>query len=71
MGIPRDYQEPNRFDGKYDLFIDRGVDGAHPGPQHNKTYSNCLIKHIIQKFTEYIPSNYLIENPELYYNKLL
>jgi hypothetical protein len=71
MGIPRDYQEPNRFDGKYDLFIDRGVDGAHPGPQHNKTYSNRLIKHIIQNFTEYIPSDCLIENPELYYNKLL
>ena len=71
MGIPRDYQEPNRFDGDYSMFIDRGVDKVHPGPLHNRKYSNRLINHIIQNFPEYIPNNYVVENHEPYYNKLL
>jgi hypothetical protein len=54
MGITKDIEEPNRFDGQYGKFIDKGADNAHPGPLHNRVYSNKLIKHIIKNFPEFI-----------------
>ena len=71
MGIPTDYQEPNRFDGKYNFFVDYGADGDHPGPLHNKLYSNRLLKHIIQNFSNFIPSDVIFSEMESYYNKLV
>lgn len=71
MGIPHEYQEPNRFDGKYDFFIDKGADGVHPGPLHNRNYSNRLIKHLIQNFPQYLPIDCVIEVPKPHYEKLL
>ena len=67
MGINRDYTEFNRFDGDYDKFIDKGVDGLHPGPLHNRIYASKLIKYISKNFTSYIPSHLPIEP---HYNKL-
>ena len=49
------YDEPNRFDGDYGNFIDKGVDGVHPGPNHNREYSARLFNHIHQNFREYLP----------------
>jgi hypothetical protein len=54
--IPIDYNEPNRFDGNYGIFIDLGVDGTHPGPKHNKEYATKLFNHIYKNFNEYLPS---------------
>jgi hypothetical protein len=47
-GIPKEYKECNRFDGDYDNFIDRGLDGNHPGPNHNQIYSQKLYNFINQ-----------------------
>jgi len=41
-------QEPNRFDGDYRNFIDYGSDGAHSGPEHNKTYAKNLYSFLIE-----------------------
>jgi hypothetical protein len=67
MGIPTDYVQHNRFDGEYSSFIDKGADGIHPGPLHNRIYSYRLIKHITTNFPQYIPSEIKIE-PQ--YNKI-
>jgi hypothetical protein len=55
MGIDKNYEEFNRFDGEYGPFIDKGVDGIHPGPIHNIEYSIKLYNHIYKNFREYIP----------------
>jgi hypothetical protein len=63
MGIPKEYNELIRFDGDYGNFIDKGVDGTHPGPNHNKTYAHKLHNLISENFPNYInnlPKN--IEN---------
>ena len=52
--IPVEYEEFNRFDGNYKFFIDRGADGAHPGPIHNGEYSQRLYSFISQNFPGYI-----------------
>lgn len=55
-GIPAEYIEPNRFDGDYHNFIDKGVDNIHPGPFHNKEYAKKLKNHIKDKFPHYLPN---------------
>ena len=35
-------QERNRFDGDYDVFLDKGADNNHPGALHNKIYADKL-----------------------------
>ena len=67
MGIPRDYIEFNRFDGEYGTFIDKGSDGVHPGPLHNRMYASKLIRHMSKNFSSYIPSHIPLEP---HYNKL-
>jgi lysophospholipase L1-like esterase len=57
LGISTEYVENNRFDGDYGYFIDRAVDGGHPGPKHNKMYSKKLFEHIHQNFSNYLPTN--------------
>lgn len=52
-----EYTENNRFDGAYKNFIDMGVDNSHPGPTHNKKYSESLYNHIHTNFREYLPAN--------------
>jgi hypothetical protein len=55
--IPKDYNEFNRFDGDYGKFIDNrdyGVDGIHPGPNHNKIYAHKLHDFITKNFPNYI-----------------
>ena len=62
MEIPREFKEFNRFDGFYNLpFLDVGVDGIHPGPKHNKTYSLNLFNHIHQNFREYLDDDLIIK----------
>jgi hypothetical protein len=53
--ISPEYKEFNRFDGDYNRFIDKGVDGVHPGPKHNKSYAKLLHDYILLKFPNYIP----------------
>lgn len=55
--IPKEYNEFNRFDGMYGNFIDKGVDGAHPGPQHNYQYSTKLFQYIKSNFRSYLPED--------------
>jgi hypothetical protein len=55
--IPVDYFENNRFDGDYGDFIDRGVDGGHSGPKHNKMYGKKLFDHVHQNFRDYLPAD--------------
>lgn len=57
FGIPKEYKEPNRFDGDYGTYIDRGVDGNHPGPKHNKEYSQKLYQFIVENFPSYLTQN--------------
>ena len=57
FGIPPKYEEFNRFDGEYGGWFDKGVDGIHPGPQHNLNYANRLKKYIIENFRNYIPTS--------------
>ena len=59
--------EDNRFDGNYRKNIDFGVDGSHPGPNHNKTYAHTLHEFITHNFPSYI--NYLPKNTKT--NKLI
>jgi len=65
FGIPKEYEEFNRFDGTYGNnynpllimnanFIDKGADNRHPGPQHNKTYIHKLHDFITTNFSSYI-----------------
>jgi len=56
MDIPIEYIESNRFDGKYQKFIDKAVDNGHPGPLHNKEYAKKLKNYIQDKFPHYLPS---------------
>lgn len=56
FGIDKKYQEPNRFDGDYFYFADRGADGKHPGPIHNLKYSFRLFDHIKTNFQDWLPS---------------
>ena len=63
FGIPKEYEEFNRFDGMYGNFIDKGVDNRHPGPKHNYQYSIRLFEHIKTNFREYLPSG-LIQPPK-------
>jgi hypothetical protein len=51
------YEDLNRYDGDYINFIDRGVDGWHPGPRHNKIYSIKLIEYILNNHNSFLPSN--------------
>jgi hypothetical protein len=71
MGIPKDYQEFNRFDGNYNSFSDFGSDGVHPGPNHNRRYAKNLINHISQKFSNYIPSILNEEDLQINYKKII
>jgi len=57
FGIPPKFEEPNRFDGEYGGFEDRGVDGVHPGPKHNLNYSKRLKQFIIENFRHYLPTS--------------
>jgi hypothetical protein len=57
FGIPTKCTEPNRFDGDYKKFLDRGVDGVHPGPKHNNEYGRRLFNHIHKNFREYLPTD--------------
>jgi hypothetical protein len=54
--IPQEYKEFNRFDGDYMIqpFLDLGTDGGHPGPLHNKVYTDKLFSHIQNNFPNYI-----------------
>jgi len=62
MGIDKNYNEFNRFDGGYGgRFIDLGVDGLHPGPKHNKEYSTNLYNYIMKNFRNYLPDNIIID----------
>lgn len=70
-GIPTDYQEENRFDGKYSRFIDYAVDGLHSGPLHNKIYSNSLVKHILEKFPHFLPNNVVNTDIKISRDKLI
>jgi len=64
--VPEEYKEFNRFDGDYKKFIDKGVDGIHPGPNHNREYSARLFNHIYKNFREYLPID-----PEYYRKDLI
>jgi hypothetical protein len=44
-----EYLDNFRFDGDYNKFIDLGVDGVHPGPNHNRLYVKQLYGHLINK----------------------
>jgi len=54
--IPKGYVEPNRFDGDYftQPLIDLGSEGKHPGPLHNKLYSEKLMNYIQINFPNYV-----------------
>jgi hypothetical protein len=54
FAISDEYQEYNRFDGDFGSIVDRGVDGAHPGPNHNNLYANKLFNHIQANFPLYL-----------------
>ena len=55
-----------KFDGDYGKYLDFGMDGAHPGPNHNKTYAHKLHNFITETFPQYI--NNLPKNTK---NKLI
>lgn len=57
FGIPKEYEEFNRFDEMYGNFIDKAVDGGHPGPQHNYQYSTKLFQYIKSNFRSYLPED--------------
>jgi lysophospholipase L1-like esterase len=62
FNVPIEYKEFNRFDGEYQNFIDKGVDGFHPGPKQNKSYANKLHDFITQNFPNYL--NILSKNKQ-------
>jgi hypothetical protein len=55
FGISIEYDEFNRFDGKYDQHLDKAVDNWHAGPLHNYKYGIKLFEHIKTNFENYIP----------------
>ena len=57
FGVPKDYEEFNRFDGEYGTYIDKGTDGGHPGPKHNKEYAQKLYEFIVKNFPSYLIQN--------------
>jgi hypothetical protein len=57
MGIDTNYEEFNRFDAGYGQFMDKGVDGSHPGPKHNNNYSRYLFNYIYNNFRDYLPTD--------------
>lgn len=63
--VPTEYQEFNRFDGDYDVFLDWGVDNTHPGPNHNKEYGAKLFNHIYKNFRDYLPTDLTPPKKEL------
>jgi hypothetical protein len=71
MGVPIDFIETNRFDGDYGTFIDKGADGLHPGPHHNRFYSSKLIKHIMENFPSFVPDNISLEDIKIRHKKLI
>ena len=64
FGIPIEYSEYNRFDGQYRIFIDKGVEGGHAGPEQNKSYANKLHDYILLNFPNYIPFDNFKCGPE-------
>lgn len=68
--IPKEYDEINRFDGKYGNLEDKAFDGTHPGPNHNALYSYKLVKHIKENFPNFIPTEVNLDNPNSYFKKL-
>ena len=50
------HNEANRFDVFYNKYLDLGVDDMHPGPIHNKNYSEKLYTHIYENFRKYLPN---------------
>ena len=54
LDVPLDMNDEHRFDGDFKNFLDRGVDGGHPGPKHNKVYSENLFNHINDNFPHFI-----------------
>jgi hypothetical protein len=65
FNTPIEYQEFNRFDGEYNHSIDRGVDGVHPGPNHNKEYSIRLFNHLHKNFRDYLPDDLTLSKKAL------
>lgn len=61
FGAPKDYMEFNRFDGEYGTYIDKGTDGGHPGPKHNKEYAQKLYEFIVKNFPSYLIKNSVIK----------
>jgi hypothetical protein len=55
-GVPETIKEYNRFDGDFGKFIDFSAEGHHPGPSHNKKYSDKLFDYISEKFPNYLLS---------------
>jgi len=55
--VTKDYEEFNRFDGGYGTYIDKGVDGNHPGPKHNQEYVQKLHEFIVKNFPSYLIKN--------------
>jgi hypothetical protein len=60
MEIPIEFKEFNRFDGNYKNFLDKGADGIHPGPKHNKSYGINLFNHIYLNFREFLDKDLII-----------
>jgi hypothetical protein len=54
LDVPTDINDEYRFDGDYNIFLDLGVDGGHPGPKHNKIYSKKLFDYIDNNFAHFI-----------------
>ena len=57
IAIPKNYNEFNRFDGDYEIHLDKGEDYGHPGPKHNYQYSIRLFEHIKTNFRNYLPED--------------
>jgi hypothetical protein len=57
FGIPKQYEEFNRFDGGYAKYRDIGSDGIHPGPIHNYEYTIKLFEYIKNNFRNYLPED--------------
>ncbi len=55
--VAKDYNEFNRYDGEYGTYIDKGTDGGHPGPKHNKEYARKLYEFIVNNFPSYLIKN--------------
>lgn len=53
--VPKEYKDRNRYDGDYFPFIDKGVDGIHPGKLNNEKYANNLHQYIKNIFPNYLP----------------